>query len=156
MTTETRVRVLNEIRYAERLCQRSARLYRRLQAVGVFGSILGGSATLGALSSQLPSGLSIVGAIAFAAFGAMQLAVRPAEKATSNEADAKRYAKLRSEAHAMDDTALVVALDKARETDTAEIEPLRDVAWNDVVTEIGAEDAAVPLRWNQRLLAALA
>jgi len=48
------------------------------------------------------------------------------------------------------------ALAKARESDVAEIEPLRDVAWNDVVVEIGRPEVRVALRPTQRLLAALA
>ena len=48
------------------------------------------------------------------------------------------------------------ALNKARETDTTEIETLRDVAYNDLVTEIGRADLRAPLRPGQRLLGALA
>ena len=47
-------------------------------------------------------------------------------------------------------------LQKAREFDTAEVEPLRDVAYNDVVIEIGRSELAVPLTSHQRILAALA
>jgi hypothetical protein len=154
--SDERAILLNEIRYAERLCQRTARLYRRLQAVGTFVAIAGGSAALLPLGMQLPPSVSAAGAAALALAAAALLAIRPADKAAANESDVRRYAKLRTDARGMDAAALRVALDKARESDTAEVEPLRDVAWNDLVREIGCEHDAVPLNPAQRLLAALA
>lgn len=154
--TERHAILLNEIRYAERLCLRTARLYRRAGAVCAFMAAVGGSAALGALLPQLPAAISLAGAVLMAVFGAAALVVRPADKAAANEADAKRYARLRTEAHGMDEGALQSALDKVRETDVPEIEPLRDVAWNDLVREIGCPQDAVPLRWQQRMLAAIA
>lgn len=148
--------LLNQVRYAERLCERTARLYRRVQAVGVFASVVGGSAALSALSSKAPPELSIAGAAAFTVFGALLLAVRPADKAAANEADARRYAKLRTEAASMDTGALQSALNKAHEQSAAEVEPLRDVAFNDVVVEVGRQDLAVPLTRLQRVIAAMA
>ncbi len=65
------------------------------------------------------------------------VAIRPKDKALANEADARKYAELRTLADGMKDADLERALAKARESDVAEIEPLRDVAWNDVVVEIG-------------------
>lgn len=155
MSEQTDV-LLNEIRYAERLCLRTARLYRRLQTGGVFLTIVSGSATLSALSSTMPKSVSVIGAICFALFGALMISIRPAEKALANEADAKRYAQLRTTASAMDADTLRAALAKAREMDTAEIEPLREVAFNDVVLEVGRNDQVLPLSMQQRLLAALA
>ena len=84
------------------------------------------------------------------------VAIRPAEKAVANEVDVKRYAQLRSAAASMDEVALRTALHKARESDAAEVEPLRDVAYNDVVIEIGRAEFAVPLSNQQKILAALA
>ncbi len=154
--TETAEILINEIRYSERLCLRTARLYRHLHTTATLLSVVGGSAALGALSPTMPKELSIVGAVVLAVFGAVTLAVRPAEKAAANESDAKRYAQLRTEARTMNPAALQLALDKARETDTPEFESLRDVAYNDVVVEIGRPDAAVPLSGAQRLLAGFA
>lgn len=148
--------LMNEIRYAERLCQRTARLYRRLQAAGTFVAVVAGSAALAALSKQVEPWISICGGAVFAAVGALMLAVRPADKAAANEADVKRYAKLKSDGATMDEQTLRLALLKARESDAPEIEPLRDVAYNDVANEVGSANAAVALRWHQRLLAALA
>lgn len=154
--SEAREVMLNEIRYAERLCTRTARLYKRAQTVGVFVSIVSGSAVMSSLSADCPRWLSIAALVVLAVFGAALIAIRPAEKATVNEADAKRYAQLRTNAAQLDDDGLRAAIAKAHEGDVAEVEPLRDVAYNDVVREVGRPDLATPLRPTQRLLAALA
>jgi cation transport regulator ChaB len=147
---------LNEIRYAERLCQRTARLYRHLQSFGTWLAVAGGSGTLAALANNVPGWIPITGAIVFAATGAALIAMRPADKAANNEADAKRYATLRTRAIYLDDTALRTALEEARQSDVAEVESLRDVAWNDVAQEVGQGDKQVTLSIQQRFLAALA
>lgn len=156
MTSDSHTALLNEARYAERLCQRTARLYRRVQVVGTFATVVSGSAALSVVAGTFPAWFGLVGAGAFAAFGAAMLAIRPAEKVAANEADVKRYAKLRSEASGMDEAQLRTALNKARESDAPEVEPLRDVAFNDVSLEIGRGDVVVPLTLPQKVLAALA
>ena len=147
---------IHEIRYAERICQRTARLYRRVQTLGTWLTVVAGSATLSALNYQVPSWVSATGAVVMAMTGAALLAIRPADKAAANEADARKYASLRQEAQGMTEVQLRLALDKARISDVPEIETLRDVAYNDTVTEYGRHDCVVPLRMHQRVLAALA
>lgn len=154
--SEARSIMLNDIRYAERLCARTARLYRRVQAAGTWATVVSGSAVLSLLSSQVPPAVAIAGACCATVFGAALVAIRPADKAAANEVDVKRYAKLRSEAHGMDDAQLRAALDRAHEPDAPEVEGLREVAFNDVVREIGRTDQLVPLRFGQKVLAALA
>ncbi len=158
MTTSLlRANLLNEIRYAERLCQRTARLYRRLQTFTTFITVVGGSAAIStALSSSAPDWLPLVGAGLLAVFGGLNIAIRPADKAAQNEMDAKRYAALRSKASAMDDALLQTALNEAHASDVPEVEPLRDVAYNDVVREIGQGSYVVSLKLHQRLIAAIA
>lgn len=151
-----KITLLNEVRYAERLCQRTARIYRHLQAGTVFLTVLGGSGVMSALASSVPTWLPVVGAALLATFGALNLAIRPADKAAANEADCKRYAQLRTAGLSMNETELAQALSKARESDTAEVESLRDVAYNDVVVEMGRADAAVALSPYQRILGAFA
>jgi hypothetical protein len=148
--------LFNDIRYAERLSLRTARLYRRLHTAATFLTAIGGSAALSALAPAVPGWVSVAGAACLAAFGALSLTVRPAEKAAAAEADAKRYAQLRTAGRTMSAVELQAAVEKAREADAAEIEPLRDVAWNDVAREIGRADAVVQLTPQQKLLAALA
>jgi hypothetical protein len=147
---------LNEIRYAERLTQRTARLYRRAATLCTFIAVLGGGGLLGSLSANAPSWLHISGVLLLAVSGAAALSVRPLEKAINNEADARKYASLRTQAVSMDSTQLQAAMQKARESDVAEIELLRDVAYNDVLTEIGREDLRTRLTKRQQLLEIMA
>lgn len=154
--SDERAITLNEIRYAERLCQRTARLYRHLQSFGTWLTVVGGSGTLSALVTDAPPWIPVAGAILFAATGAALLAIRPADKAAINEAESRRYATLRARGVSLDAAALRAALEDARQSDAAEIESLRDVAWNDVVQEVGQGDKQVPLSVQQRLLAAIA
>lgn len=148
--------LLNEVRYAERLCQRTARLYRRIHTTTVFLSVLGGSGVVSAVGGSMPAWMPITGGVLLAVFGAVNLAVRPADKAAANEGDAKRYAQLRSAGQAMTTEELQTALNKAHESDTSEVESLREVAYNDLAHEIGRSDAIIPLRAHQKLLSALA
>jgi hypothetical protein len=90
------------------------------------------------------------------AVGAYSVSVRPSEKAAANDLDARKYASLRTRATDLSDVDLARELARARESDVAEIELLRDVAWNDVVTESGNADRVVPLRLSQWALAKLA
>jgi hypothetical protein len=151
-----RTAMLNEIRYAERLCDLTARLYRRLQAISTFMAILGGSAVASSLGRSLPHWVSIAGVLVMTAFGAFGIVARPAEKAAANKIDARRYAELRTRAVDLSDVDLERALAKARESDADEIELLRDVAWNDVAAEIGRSDAVSRLTLAQRALRAMA
>lgn len=154
--SDVRAVTLNEVRYAERLCQRTARLYRHIQTFGTWLTVIGGSGTLAALAKSAPDLLPIAGAIVFTVAGAALIAIRPADKAAINESEAKRYATLRARAAALDDNALRVALEEARQSDAAEVESLRDIAWNDVVDEVGQSSQKVPLSIPKRVLAAIA
>ena len=68
-----------EIRYAIRLTQRTARLYRRVQTVGTFLAIVGGSALLSALAGTFPAWLPIAGGVLLTFAGAAMIAIRPAD-----------------------------------------------------------------------------
>lgn len=148
--------LMGEIRYAERLTQRTARLYRRTATFCTFIGVLGGGSILASLSAGLPVQLRLAGAILLAVAGAAAVAVRPLEKAITNEADARKYAILRTQGFSLDETQLQAALQKARESDIAEVELLRDVAYNDLLKEIGREDMSTKLSPRQRLLEVLA
>lgn len=155
--TLVRDELLNKIRYAERLCQRTARLYRRIQSATTFMTIVGGSAAASALMAHTPAWLPVTGTLLLALFGAVAIAVRPADKAAQNEMDVKRYGAIRTKASSMTDEALSQAIDEATANNAAvEVEPLRDVAYNDVAREVGRPDSVVQLNLQQRLIAALA
>ena len=145
-----------QARYAVRLTQRTARFYRWIQAFGTFMALLGGSGTASLIAQSVPMAVGIAGAAMMAIAGAALMTIRPADKAAQNESDAKRYLALLAKAPRLTDDEFEIALQEAHQSDCPEIEPLRDVAYNDVVTEYGREDARVPLSFRQALFASLA
>ncbi|MDP2752251.1 MAG: hypothetical protein Q8O31_06580 [Rhodocyclaceae bacterium] len=148
--------IIGEVRYAIRLTERTARLYRRVQTVGVFFSIIGGSGALSLLSAQVPLWIGMTGSLMLTLSGAALIAIRPADKAAQNEADRRRYVALLAKQSNLSDEQLSAALDEAHQGDTQEVEPLRAVAYNDVVTESGCFDAVMTLTRTQKLWAAFA
>lgn len=152
----TRHELTYQARYAIRLTQRTARLYRRIQTAGTFLSIIGGSGTLSLISASVPNWIGLSSACLLAVSGAAMIAIRPADKAAQNETDTKRYLSLLAKSNQLTDAEFSAALDDAHQSDCQEIEPLRDVAYNDVVTEFGREDTKVKLSLHQSVLAAIA
>jgi len=88
--------------------------------------------------------------------GAMLIAVRPADKAAQNESDVKRYQILMAHASDMNPEQLQRAIEESRAADTAEIESLRNVAYNDVALEYNRPDALLELTTLQKILRNLA
>ncbi len=148
--------LLGEIRYAERLTQRTARLYRKVATFCTFIAVLGGSSLMASTAAGVPDWLKFLGIGLLAVAGAAAIAVRPLEKAIANEADARKYASLRTQGLVMDDAQLDAALQKARESDVPEVELLREVAYNDMLVEIGRDDLRTSLSSRQRLLEVIA
>jgi len=153
---KTKDQLKGEIRYAIRLCQRQARLYRRLQATGVFLSIVGGSATFSIYLTALPDWLSFAGAGLLACSGAMFIAARPGDKAALNESDVRRYQALMVKSNALNEAELEVAIEEARQSDTQEIELLRSIAYNDVMHEFNRDDQLIPLKCSEKIFEHLA
>jgi len=143
------------LRYAQRLCQRTARFYRRIQTMLTFISLLAGSSTVAALAAQMPVEAAWLLAT-FTVLGCINLAVRPAERIAANDADVRKYGALLAKLNLLDTAALQQLLVEARLSDTSEVEPLRAVAYNDVVLEIDEPDAIIPLTGLQKLMGALA
>ncbi|MTV37967.1 hypothetical protein [Duganella radicis] len=142
-------------RYAQRLCQRTARFYRRIQTTLTFTSLLAGSSAVATLAAQMPTQSAWLLA-AFAVFGCINLAIRPAERIAANEADVRKYGALLAKINLLTSPALRQLLDEARQSDTSEIEQLRPVAYNDIVLEIDAPEALIPLTPMQKLIGVLA
>jgi len=151
-----RIELQSEIRYAIRLTQRTARLYRNIQTTGIFISILGGSAAMSSLAGGIPVWITTAGGILLAVGGAMLIAVRPADKAVQNEYDAKRYQALMTRAVEMNNKELEKALEEAHSGDAPEVESLREVAYNDVALELNRPDVLIPLSTSQRILQSIA
>ena len=153
---KTKEQLNGEIRYAIRLSQRTARLYRRIQTSGTFISIIGGSAAMTTITGGMPSWVAVIGGILLAIAGATMIAIRPADKAAMNEADMRRYQALMPRAETLNVTQLTLAIKEAHQGDAPEIETLRDVAFNDVMGEINRMDCAIPLSVSQQFLRSLA
>lgn len=149
-------RMHHEARIAQRLCERTARLYRGLQTAATFLSVVGGSGVLAALAPAFPAWVSVAGACTLAIAGGAALALRPAERAAQNETDVAKYAALLGQSLVMSDAEFAQGLAQARESDAPEVDALRDVAYNDVMREIGRPDLVGPLGPRQRVIAALA
>jgi hypothetical protein len=153
---KTKEQLKAEIRYAIRLCQRTARLYRRIQTVGVFFSILGGSVALTTITGGMPHWVAVTGGILLATAGAALIAIRPADKAALSEADIRRYQALMARAESLSVEQLTLAISEAHQGDAPEVEPLRDVAFNDVMLESNRMDCAIQLSASQRFLRSVA
>ncbi|MFS2003888.1 hypothetical protein ACEN9F_09710 [Duganella sp. CT11-25] len=143
------------LRYAQRLCQRTARFYRRIQTIFTFISLLAGSGAVATLAAQMPIPSAwLLGA--FAVSGCINLAIRPADKIAANEADIRKYGAVLAKVPMLDAKTLQQQFHEAQQSDAAEIEPLRAVAYNDVVLEIDEPDALIKLTPMQKLMGALA
>lgn len=149
---KTRHDVRFEIRYAIRLCQRTSRFYRRAQAVGIFISVIGGSAIFASAAQRLPAAVAIAGSCMLVIAGAGLIAMRPADKAAANEADIRRYQSLLTRLPSMPDDQLEAALEEAHQGDAPEIEPLRNVAYNDMAVEIGQPEYQIQLSLPERTM----
>ncbi len=96
--------LIGEIRYAIRLTERTARLYRNIQTTGVFLGIVGGSATMASIANEIPAWITATGGILLAFAGAMLIAIRPADKAAQNEADARPLSPVAGSTHILKKT----------------------------------------------------
>lgn len=144
-----------ELRYAQRFCQRSVRFYRRIQTTFTFFSMLAGSSAIAAVAAQMPTAATWMLAL-FSVFGVANFAIRPAERIAEFQADGRKYAALITKADNLDADTIQHLLHEARQSDAEEIEPLRAVAFNDVMLEIDEPDAIIPLTSVQKLMAVLA
>lgn len=142
--------LLNELRYAERICERQARLYRRGQFVSGWLSIVGATATVAAVASHLPHWAQLTLSMIAAGLGIAFHLMRLGDKAAVIEAQKKIYGGVRTAAN------LEHALDVARSTAPPQLEALRMVCFNDVLREIGRADEVQKLCWWQRLIGAVA
>jgi len=144
-----------ELRYAQRFCQRSVRFYRRIQTTFTFFSMLAGSSSIAAIAAQMPLAATWLLAI-FSIFGILNFAIRPADKIAAFQSDVRKYGALMVKSDDLDAHAIQKLLHEARQSDTEEIEPLRAVAYNDVMIEIDERDSMIRLTPWQKLIAALA
>jgi hypothetical protein len=144
-----------ELRYAQRFCQRSVRFYRRIQTTFTFFAMLAGSSSIAAVVAQMPLTATWLLA-AFSIFGILNFAIRPADRIAAYQSDVRKYGALMLKAEDLDSHAIQKLLHEARQSDSEEIEPLRAVAYNDVMIEYDETDSLISLTPMQKLMRALA
>jgi hypothetical protein len=145
--------LLRELRYAERLARRTARMYRRMDTACILTVIGAGSLSLAMLANHhLPAALSIASGAVAALAAVVVLTVRPLEKGFTHRLQARKYA-------ALDAASIHMALQDLRrechavqKITTRHIKPLHDIVCNDMMLEIGRPDLVLPLRIHQKLL----
>jgi len=157
MSDKERQKLCSEIRYTQRLAQRSARLWWRIDAVGTLTFVLGSSVSVANFVKLLPPFIGASASVITILIATLMVCLRPAQKASLNEADVRKYDELLVlERSGTSTQKLAVLLAKAHQTDAPEIETLRDVAYNDVCSEINRADYACKLSVWQRTMAIMA
>ena len=104
------------------------------------------------LKTSTPGWLVTLIALIWAALHAAGQIMKPGERSALNLHDSRRYSRLRTRHRASKPSTIQRELDKLRETDTPEVESLRDIAWNDVMVESGNTSQVVKLSWFQHVL----
>jgi len=157
MPDKERQKLCSEIRYTQRLAQRSARLWWRIDAIGTLAFVLGSAGAVSNLANLLPSYIAALASFCTVLIAAVMVCLRPAHKASLNDADVRKYSELMTLERSGTSTPKLAALiAKAHQTDAPEIETLRDVAYNDVCNEINRAEHAVKLNFWQRTMSAMA
>jgi len=153
---DPRQTTLFNLRYAARVLERHARMWRRIDAAVRLAALLAGSGAIGAIGAQNSRLALALGAV-FALLQAVEFALRPAGLAARSMAQRKQYASVFARARTTSDEALADAYATlAAEDEVIVPEPLRRLAYNDVVRERGLDESACfPEDRSSRLLALL-
>ncbi|WP_041645318.1 hypothetical protein [Aromatoleum aromaticum] len=130
------------VRYAARVLERHACLWRRLDASVRVMALLAGSGAIGAIGAE-HAGWAVGLGVVFAVFQAVEFALHPAEVAAKSLAQRRQYAALQARARALDDAALDDAYQAlCADDDIIVSDTLKRLAYNDVVRERGLDEAA--------------
>jgi len=149
MAIKPRSETLFNLRYAERVLERQARFYARLEGLLSIGELVAGSAALAAFAGQ-HTPLTVMLGVFFAVMQAVKFVVAPARRQFEALASRNAYATIRAQQSRYDDAALEAAYLAASAADAVVVfETMRHLAYDDVVTEEG-RDAGV--RYNVSLL----
>lgn len=153
----SRFATLFNLRYAGRVLERHARLWRRIDGAVRLAALMAGSSAIAALGAQNQSAAIGLGLV-FAALQAVEFALRPADAAARAMAMRRQYAQLLAREARLDGAALSEAYAELVAADDIVVsEALRRLAYNDVAQERGCDAAHLYGldRW-QRLVARLA
>jgi DNA-binding transcriptional regulator YdaS (Cro superfamily) len=143
---------LFELRFAERVLERQARFWRRIDLIFRFFGLLSGTAAFAAItqSNQI---FTLTFGILFAVLQTLEYTVTPSEKAAAAAQESKRYAAAIARQQQVTPEELRQDLLDIRVADTVTaFEPLRRLAYNDVATEQGSSDYCFPLNPSMFLM----
>jgi hypothetical protein len=145
---------LFSLRYAVRVLERHARLWRRLDGLIRFSALLAGSGAFAALMA-MHAGFAMAAGLVFAVLQAVEFTVRPAELSAKSLAARKGYADLLADQGRLSDDALAAAYERVSANDEVIVpEYLRRLAYNDVAEESGCgAEVMYPVKGWHRLLA---
>lgn len=139
---QARFTALFNLRYAVRVLERNARFWGLMAAAAKAVSILSGTVALAALTAG-SSRVSIALGVLFAAFQALEHAFDPSGKRAESLAQRREYARLLAAEAAHDTASLEQAYQRIVADDQIEVlSSLKQLAYNDVVREKGADDGA--------------
>jgi hypothetical protein len=144
----SRFEILFSLRYAERVLERYAKFYRRLDTLIRFLALLSGSAALAALFGDFRAA-TLALALFFALVQALEFSLAPARIAAEAWAARKPYTAALSRQRKLSDEQLEQAWRDALAEDAIIIpEVFRRAAYNDVLEEKGCSpEYAYPRTW---------
>ena len=138
----TRSDLIFSIRYGVRVLERHAALWKSVDRLCRFVSLLAGSGAIAALGAG-NQGFTLACGLVFAAVQAFEFSVNPGEKSAASRAQSRPYADLWAAQSDHDEAALerawrrVVAADEVTVVAT-----LKCLAYNDVTEEMGLDAAS--------------
>ena len=145
-------KTLFELRYAQRVLERQARFWRRIDTlIRAFG-LLSGTAAFAAITNSNQN-LTLLFGIVFSVFQVIEFSVSPGAKSAEASQEAKLYAAAIAEQSKVSVDELRQQLLDIRAKDTVTcFESLRKLAYNDVAEETGRPDAGYSLGLSCRFM----
>jgi hypothetical protein len=127
------------LRYAARILERYARLWHRIGVTSRFLMLFSGTSAFGALVSE-SQGWTIAAGLVFAALQAAEFAFTPAQREHQARAARSLYLEVLAKQGQLTDAELKTAYDVAAGEDPImPPDSLRQLAYNDIAAEVGAD-----------------
>jgi hypothetical protein len=127
------------LRYAARILERYARLWHRIGVTSRFLMLFSGTSAFGALVSQSP-GWTIAAGLVFAALQAVEFSLTPAQREHQARAARSLYLDVLVKQGQLTDAELKPSYDAAAGEDPImPPDSLRQLAYNDIAAEVGAD-----------------
>lgn len=139
MADDLKLDAIFNLRYAMRVLERNASFWRKVAALLKVLSLLSGSVALASMLTDKPK-VAVWLALLFAIAQSLEYALSPFEKALLSEVQRKRYAKVWATSAQSDASTLANAYTSlVSEDDISPFRSLRELAYDDVVSEQGLD-----------------